>query len=272
MGMARLLLAAGIAVLWACSRPVNPVDPAGAAAKTKAKAGGQARYVADWGRMPSGLPPADWIDVVEDGHSYPWLYDGGWQVRRVGNSASLVVPLANVRMAEPLSFRRYDGDAFGAEGSLPERYRVVLEGRSMGGAQRFNGYGELASQVFYLTPKSYVEVLQTDTDFFIWQADNAAPMQGSGWKQLAKVPNAVKIGDWVRFGAEVDTVAGTVVALLNDRPVATASPSLMALGYKPRLTLRATGNREEWRVVEIHELPPGPASIPGAAASTSAAP
>lgn len=249
----RLLVVAGLAVLWACSRPQSPVDPTGAAASAKPRE--LRSFVADWRRVPDGQPPSDWIDVTEDGHMEPWLYDGGWQVRRVDGVPRLMVPNANTLMPEPLTFRRYNGAAFGAGGQLPDRYRVVFEGRSLGGAVRFNGYGELASQVFYLTPKSYVEVLQTDENFFIWQADNAPPMQGSGWQQLARVPNPVRIGDWVRFGAEVDTKAGTITALLNDQPVATARPSLMAHGLRPRLTLRATGNQEEWRMVEIHELP-----------------
>lgn len=251
MNMGRLLVVAGLAVLWACSRPATSGGPSPESMRPR-----DARhFVADWSRVPDGQTPSDWVDVQEDGHDHPWLYDGGWQVRRVDGVPRLVVPNANTQLQEPLSFRRYNGAAFGAGGQLPERYRVVLEGRSLGGAARFNGYGELASQVFYLTPTSYVEVLQTDQNLFIWQADNAPPMQGSGWQQLARVPNPVKEGDWVRFGAEVDTRAGTVVALLDGQPVASASPSLMAQGRAPRLTLRATGNREEWRVVELHELP-----------------
>lgn len=246
MGRGWLLL--GIAVLWACSRPATSGNPPEGARDLR-------HFVADWRRVPDGHAPSDWVDLQEDGHDYPWLYDGGWQVRRDNDVPHLLVPNANTTMPEPLSFRRFNGGAFGVAGRLPDRYRVVLEGRSLGGAERFNGYGELAGQVFYLTPTSYVEVLQTDENFYIWQADNAPPMQGAGWQQVAKVPHPVKVGEWVRFGAEVDTRKGRIVALLNDRPVATASPSLMAQGREPKLTVRATGNREEWRVVEIHELP-----------------
>lgn len=250
MGMRRLWVGLGTLVLWACARPATSGAPA-----EDVHARDRRQFVADWRRIPDGQAPSDWVDLQEDGHDYPWLYDGGWQVRRRDGVPHLLVPKANTRLPEPLSFRRYNGAAFGINGELPSHYRVVLEGRSLGGATRFNGYGELACQVFYLTPTSYVEVLQTDESFFIWQADAAAPMQGAGWQMVAKVPHPVRVGEWVRFGAEVDTKAGSIVALLDDVPVATASPSLMAQGREPRLTLRATGNQEEWRVVEIHELP-----------------
>ncbi|HEY9855305.1 MAG TPA: hypothetical protein V6D05_06170 [Stenomitos sp.] len=250
MGKGRLWVAVGVMLLWACARPATSGAPT-----DRAHARNLRHFVADWHRIPDGQAPSDWVDLHEDGADHAWLYDGGWRIQRVDGTPHLLVPKANTTVTEPLSFRRYNGGAFGVYGQLPARYCVVLEGRSLGGAARFNGYGELACQVFYLTPTSYVEVLQTDEAFFIWQADNAPPMQGSGWTQVARVPHPAKVGEWVRFGAEVDTQAGTIVALLDDQPVATASPSLMAQGREPKLTLRATGNKEEWRVVEIRELP-----------------
>lgn len=249
MGMGRLAMALGFMAIWSCSRPEASGGP------DRLRPRDVRHFVADWRRVPDGRDPSDWVDVQEDGHDAPWLYDGGWHVRRQDGIPHLVVPVANTALPEPLTFRRYNGGAFGVSGNLPDRYRVVLEGRSLGGAVRFGGYGELASQVFYLSPVSYVEVLQTDEALFIWQADKAPPMQGEGWQQLARVPNPVRPGEWVRFGAEVDTRSGTIVALLDDVPVATARPSLMRPDAEPRLTLRATGNREEWRAVEIHELP-----------------
>lgn len=253
MAFGRLAVVVGIAVIWACSRPATSGGPV--APEQRQPPSDLRKFVADWARVPDGKAPADWVDVQDDDDAqFSWIYDGEWHVRRDG-LPRLVVPNANTALPEPLTFRRYDGGAFGRSGELPERYRVILEGRSLGGAARFNGYGELASQVFYLSPVSYVEVLQTDNAFSFWQADNAPPMQGAGWQQLGKVPNRVRQGEWVRFGAEVDTRAGTLTAFLGDRAVATMSPSLMASGAEPKLTLRATGNRAEWRVVEIHELP-----------------
>lgn len=247
-----LVVVLGLGILGACARPATSGIPS---FSERMRPRVVRQYVADWSRVPEGRAPSNWVDLQEDGHDYPWLYNGGWQIRRRNGVPHLVVPFANARMAEPLSFRRFNGRTFGIAGRLPDRYQVVLEGRSMGGAVRFNGYGELACQVFYLNPTHYVEVLQTDEHLYIWQANNAFPMQGAGWESLAKIPNPVKVGDWVRFGATVDTKAGTIVATLKDQPVATASPSLMQQGREPKLTLRATGNKEEWRVVEIRELP-----------------
>ncbi|MNL74224.1 hypothetical protein D3C87_1998220 [compost metagenome] len=100
-----------------------------------------------------------------------------------------------------------------------------------------------------------MEILQTDRHLMIWQAVDAPPMQGKGWTLLAQVENPVKIGEWVRFGAEVDTRTGLVTAYLGERPVATASAPLISRDRLNGLTIRATGNREDWRDITIHALP-----------------
>jgi hypothetical protein len=211
-------------------------------------------YRSDWGRLPAGVEPPEFVDVRSEGQSYPWLYGGGWRIGKYGRESVYEVPQSLRQPAEPLTFRRYRGEAFGPDGALPRRYRVEAEARSLGGAVRFNGYGELAMQVFYVSPTRYVEVLQTDDALLMWEADNAAPMQGSGWTQLARIPRGAKVGQWVRFGAEVDRDQGTITALLDGKPVATARSGMLRGGGPGRLTLRATGNREEWRWVEVKEL------------------
>ncbi|MNY12831.1 hypothetical protein D3C86_1459340 [compost metagenome] len=205
-------------------------------------------YCSDWAKVAHGQEPTEWKDVRADGHDAPWLYGGGWRVVRQKGHAVYQVPEARTDPAEPLTFRRYQGE-------LSPRYRVRLEGRSQGGAARFNGYGELAAQVYYLSPTSYVEILQTDRHLMIWQAVDAPPMQGKGWTLLAQVENPVAIGEWVHFGAEVDTRTGLVTAYLGERPVATASAPLIDPDRPGGLTIRATGNREDWRRIEIRALP-----------------
>jgi hypothetical protein len=241
-----------------CSHSEATVTDGGAQAPTPVAVAGVSTSRAlrlSWADAPAGAPPAQLVDVRADGHSYPWLYDGGWRVASSGGSAVLSVPFALTVPREPLSFRRYDGNAFGPGGTLPMRYRIEAEARSLGGSTRFNGYGEVAVQVAYLSPVSYVEVLQTDQHLMLWEARNAPPMQGKGWRQLAKVPNPRAVGAWVRFGAEVDRHSGRITAYLDGKPVASAQSSLLAANQRTRFTLRATGNKEEWRWVTVNELP-----------------
>jgi hypothetical protein len=138
---------------------------------------------------------------------------------------------------------------------MPPRYQVQVEGRSLGGSMRFNGFGELAVQVVYMSPTNYVEVLHTDQALYVWEAKDAPPMQGRGWHQLARIPHAVKTGTWIRFGAEVDRNAGTLTAYLDGHVVARVRSGLIAANRPTGLTLRATGNREQWRSLEIRQQP-----------------
>jgi hypothetical protein len=177
-------------------------------------------------------------------------------VSRRGGEAVLEVPFALTTPAEPLSFRRYDGSAFGAGGVLPERYRIEAEGRSLGGSRRFGGYGELAIEAFYVSPTTYVEVLQTNRDLCVWEARDAPPMQGRGWKLLGKVAHPVAVGAWVRFGCEIDRRAGTLTSLLDGKPVGTVRSGLLTGRDTARFTLRATGNKEEWRWVTVTPMGP----------------
>lgn len=223
-----------------------------AAGQTAQALGG---YRSDWRQVPEGQRPPEFRDVKRDGHRQSWLYDGGWRITHRTGSPVLEVPFALREPREPLSFQRYVGDAFGPDGALPMRYRIEAEARSLGESARFRGYGELAIQAFYLSPVSYVEVLQTDEHLFLWEARNAPPMQGKGWKELAKVPHPAKVGEWLRFGAEVDRQSGTIRALLDGRVVAEAKSRLITPEAPARFTLRATGNREEWRWVRARALP-----------------
>lgn len=263
-----LLAGSGLIVLGllACDR--SEAYPPSRAAEASPSA--ERMYRSDWGRLPAGSEPSEFVDVRAEGQTYPWLYGGAWRIGKYGRETVYEVPQALRKPAEPLTFRRYRGEAFGPDGALPPRYRVEAEARSMGGSMRFNGYGEVAMQVFYVSPTRYVEVLQTDEALLMWEADNAAPMQGSGWTQLARVPRGAKVGQWVRFGAEVDRERGTITALLDGKPVATARSGMLKGPGPARLTLRATGNREEWRWVEVKELggqpagsvSPGPEVLP----------
>lgn len=212
-----------------------------------------ARYRSDWSTVPDGAAPPEFVGVTSG--AYPWLYDGGWRIDRQAGVPVLVVPFNRTDPPEPLTFRRFAGDTFGPDGALPAHYRVSLVGASLGGSSRFDGYGELACEVAYLSPVRYVEVLQTDAALDVWEADDAPPMQGKGWHLLASLPHPAVIGQWVAFGAEVDNRSGTVTATLDGQPVATVHPTLLPSGTPLHFTLRATGNREEWRSLEVEQLP-----------------
>jgi hypothetical protein len=228
---------------------------ADAVVRTDERPAGPRFFRTDWAAAPEGASPPGFVALSGRDAGFWWLYDGGWRVTKRGGEAVLEVPFARIEPVEPLSFRRYAGEAFGPDGRLPMRYRIEAEARSLGGSMRFRGYGELAIQVCFRSPLSYVEVLQTDAHLLLWEADQAPPMQGKGWTRLAQVDHPAAPGDWVRFGAEVDRAEGRVVALLNGRPVAEARSDLPRGPEAPRFTLRATGNREEWRWVEARELP-----------------
>lgn len=215
--------------------------------------GSPGRFEASWHGLPPGTRPREFALVSSP--DYPWLYDGGWQITHPASGPPVLeVPCARVDLAEPLTFLRYRGTAFGRPGTLPPRYRLRATARSMGGARRFAGFGEVAIQVAYFSPVSYVEVLQTDRDFMIWQADGAAPMQGAGWQLLASTPHAMRIGDWFSFEAVIDRAAGTVEAQASASAHILASSSLLARAPAPGLTLRATGNREQFRSLTLEEL------------------
>lgn len=236
--------------VWGCNQ--QEAVPEGHAAEVAGPSGRV--YRSDWQRLEAGSEPSEFVDVRQDGHRWPWLYGGDWRIAHGAWGTVYEVPRALRSPPEPLTFRRYRGEAFGPNGALPRRFRLEAEGRSLGGSTRFGGYGELAVQVHYLSPTTYVEVLQTDTALVIWEARNAAPMQGKGWTELARVPHRAPLGAWVRFGAEVDRDEGTITALLDGKAVARAQTALLHGPAAGAFTLRATGNREEWKRVEVREL------------------
>lgn len=253
--MGRLWMLLGLAPAFVACTHTEASAP-GEGATRVAVAGTQPRKLhLDWHDAPVGSPPAHFVDVRRDGHKQAWLYGGGWRAARHGQVSVLEVPFALKEPREPLSFLRYDGTAFGPGGALPMRYRIEAEARSLGGSTRFNGYGEVAIQAVYVSPVTYVEVLQTDQHLMLWEARNAPPMQGKGWRQLAKVSNPTAVGEWVRFGAEVDRHTGRITAYLDGKPVASAHSSLLSASQRARFTLRATGNKEEWRPLTVRELP-----------------
>lgn len=207
-------------------------------------------YRTEWQKVEPGKEPSDFRDVLEEGYPFPWLYAGEWEVDAAG-CYRLLEP--NVRMEEPLSFRRYCGKAFGPNGLLPSRYRVEARGRSLGGARRFNGYGELAIQVYFIDPTHYVEVLQTDQHLRVWLADGAQPGSGDGWHLLANFEHPVTAGRWITFGAVVNIPLRTITPLLDGKALGTVEvPFLRPIPHG--LTIRATGNREDWAWLRIEEF------------------
>ncbi|HBN07664.1 MAG TPA: hypothetical protein DD435_03105 [Cyanobacteria bacterium UBA8530] len=205
-------------------------------------------YLSEWDHLSPGTEPSEFVDESLH-YAYPWLYAGEWAITRSG----FAVTEAMTDQEEPLTFRRYRGDAFSPGGLLPLHYRVEAKGRSLGGARRFSGFGELAIQVYYLDPTHYLEVLQTNDHLCLWLADGAQPGSGNGWRLLVRLDNPTPVGDWVCLGAEVDIPKNQVTVLLDGFPLGTVK--LAFLRPRPHgLTLRATGNREEWAWLSIRNL------------------
>lgn len=213
-------------------------------------------YRSDWSTIAPGREPPEWVDVRPESGTYPWLYAGDWAVRRSPGGLSLyaVAPYVG-NHPEPLTFRRFAGTQFGPDGQLPRRFRVEAEARSTGGASRFGGVGELAIQTFYVDPTHYLEIMQVDREFRAWWADGAEPQQDRGWKLLGSWKRPYRAGEWIRFGAEMDLESGTMVPFCDDRRLGTLSIPERLRNHAPRLTIRATGNGEEWRWIAIEALP-----------------
>lgn len=262
-----------IGVLSACGRPqvevvpTLPLDqeasapinvPATAApdpaptATAPPRTWNQQGYRSDWTNIPAGQLPLDYVTAQQEGFNHPWMYEANWQIRQ-GGEGPILAAITTSRAFEPLSFLRYRGRAFGADGALPSRYRIDAEARSLGGANRYQGYGELALLAFYIDPTHYIEAVQNDEQLSLWEANDAEPNDSTGWRQLATYTRGAQIGEWVTFGVGIDLAQGRAWLISNGQPVASATSDLLR-GSTGRFALRATGNRLEWRWITVQPL------------------
>lgn len=245
-----------LALLAAAAATTTAGKPAGMiAAATTATTIGTA-YRSDWANVAAGREPPEWVDVSPGDKTYAWLYPGDWAIRRSpGEPDRYGVSPYTGSHPEPLTFRRFAGSAFGPDGTLPRRFRIDAEARSTGGASRFGGVGELSIQTLYVDPTHYLEIMQVDKEFRVWWADGAEPQKGEGWKQLGSWKRPYRIGEWMQLGAEMDLDRGVMVPVCDGRKLGEIPIPPELRGVKPRLTIRATGNGEEWRRITIEPLP-----------------
>lgn len=141
------------------------------------------------------------------------MNDGAYQQEDVPPSAGM-------------SFRRYDGNAFGTQDGLaPSHYRVDAVVSAFAPAGRGpddipgSPVGALGIVPYYLDTTHYLLMVATPTDAELWTVDGLRP--GDEWdaatyrKWLYDLPTPLKVGDEVRWGADVDTKAQTIGIYLD---------------------------------------------------------
>ncbi|MEB3220528.1 MAG: discoidin domain-containing protein [Candidatus Sericytochromatia bacterium] len=186
-----------------------------------------------------GSDPGDFVDPRAEGFSYDWMPAVRWRVvDHAGSRQYLHDGLANLAY---LSFRRYRGTAFGtSDGLLPARYFTELDVTPLR-SYTYSPTGDQGTQVYYLDPVNYLEVLIKPTWYEVWAATNAAPFQSRGWARLFATPVATSAGQKRRLGAEVDCTTGRTRVFLDGVSLATLSVPMLT--QRPHwLALRGAGN------------------------------
>ncbi|MBU6428224.1 MAG: hypothetical protein KGR26_04390, partial [Cyanobacteria bacterium REEB65] len=120
-----------------------------------------------------------------------------------------------------MSFRRYDGSAFGSAGGLaPSHYRVETEVSAFApsghGPADIPGspVGALGIIPYFRDTTHYTLLVATPTDAELWMVDGLRP--GDEWdaatyrRWLYELPSPLHVGDNVRWGADIDTKAQTI--------------------------------------------------------------
>ncbi len=185
-----------------------------------------------------GTHPGSFVDPIDEGYSYSWMPRVSWRITSLNGSKQFLHDGLNTRAV--LSFRRYRGGALGSNGQLPNRYFAEVRVTPIR-SYTYSPVGDQGTQVFYLNPTNYVEVLIKQNVFEVWQATNAQPFSSAGWQRLFVLNTSTAANQARWLGAEIDLGAGTLVAYL-DRVRRT---SVRASQLTPRthfLALRGTGN------------------------------
>ncbi|MEB3196555.1 MAG: discoidin domain-containing protein [Candidatus Sericytochromatia bacterium] len=194
----------------------------------------------DFETDPLGSDPVDFIDPRQEGYRYDWMPEVPWRVTAVGNSKQYLHDgLANKAF---LSFRRWRGNALGqADGRLPDRYFTELDVTPLR-SYTYSPTGDQGTQVYYLDPLRYAEVLIKPSLFEVWIADGAAPFQSRGWSRLFYAPLVTAAGQRRKLGALVDATAGRLQVFVDGNPLATVSHPLIST--QPHyFALRGAGNQ-----------------------------
>lgn len=212
--------------------------------------GQQGTYDTDFSTDAVGTEPPEFINVMDDGYNYSWLYAGNWSV--IATDSSHVYAIDDIRPQPALSFRRYRGTDFGTpDGQLPLHYQVsVVEQPIAADPSEYPPTGDQGVQVFYLDPTHYVEVLFKPHDLQVWECNGGVPNGYGGWNQLFEQQTDTTAGQIRTMGADVDCNTGTLVFYVDGQQLATVHSALIT----PRthwFALRATGNEVYFRHITI---------------------
>ncbi|MEB3327722.1 MAG: discoidin domain-containing protein [Candidatus Sericytochromatia bacterium] len=218
-------------------------SPTPSPASTPAPTATPPRVTAPWLRHfegdALGSDPVDFVDPRSEGFAFDWMPAVRWRVvDHAGSRQYLHDGLANLAY---LSFRRYRGGAFGtSDGRLPARYFTELDVTPLR-SYTYSPTGDQGTQVYYLDPTNYVEVLIKPTWYEVWVATNAPPFQSRGWSRLFASPVTTAAGQRRRLGAGVDCTTGQLEVFLEGTRVATLGVGMLT--DRPHwLALRGAGN------------------------------
>lgn len=186
-----------------------------------------------------GARPGQWKDVRDDGYNYPWLVPANWMV--ADNNGSKRFMHDNLSNTANLSFRRYTGSAFGANGVMPAHYYASVDVTPIR-SYTYSPTGDQGTQHFYLNPTTYLEVLLKPNYQEVWAANDAAPFQGKGWQRLAYRTVNNSVNRTYNLAAEVNTATRQFKAYVDGQLLTSLTHPMLGTTQPHYFTLRGTGN------------------------------
>ncbi|MDB5101841.1 MAG: mycodextranase [Cyanobacteria bacterium RYN_339] len=188
--------------------------------------------------VPLGSAPSTFVDPLDEGFAFSWMPRVRWHVENQGGSKQFLHDGLNTQAV--LSFRRYRGTAFGANGVLPARYFAQVAVTPLK-TLTLPPTGDQGTQVYYLNPTHYVEVLIKPTLFEVWQCNNGQPFSSAGWSRLYFTSSTTASGQRRVLGATVNTGTHQLTAFLDGVQKTTLTAALIQ-ATPHWLALRGTGN------------------------------
>ena len=206
-----------------------------------------------------GSDPVDFIDPNDEGYSYSWMPRVTWRVGQVNGSAQYIHDgLSNTAN---LSFRRYRGTGIGTQnGLLPAHYMAELDVTPLQ-SYTYAPTGDQGTQVYYVDPTHYYEVLIKPTYYQVWACDNAAPFQSVGWHMLYQANVSTNANQTRHLGAEVDCNAHSLKAYMDGQLMTTIDVnasdvmSTLLTNQPHWFAMRGTGNIVAHDNVQLQPLP-----------------
>jgi hypothetical protein len=185
-----------------------------------------------------GSAPSTFVDPLDEGFSFSWMPRVRWHVESLNGSKQFIHDGLNPKAF--LSFRRYRGTAFGANGTLPQRYFAQVAVTPLK-SQTLAPTGDQGTQVYYLDPTHYLEVLIKPTLFEVWQCNAGQPFTSAGWTRLYFTNTTTAANQTRQLGATINTGTHQLTAFLDGVQKTTVTSSLLT-SQTHFLALRGTGN------------------------------